>query len=77
MEGKSFLQLEGIAGDQFRLSLEGVEALNPGANPRMVYLTTEAPAHGQEGRVTMQGKLPPFAVITMLASEQFLSEKVQ
>jgi hypothetical protein len=43
----------------------------------MVYLTTEAPAHGQDGRVIMQGKLPPFAVITMLASEQFLSEKVQ
>lgn len=76
MNNKSFIELGGLAGDLFRLSTGGVEALNPGSNPRMVYLTTEAPAHGQDGRVTMQGKLPPFTVITMLASEQFLSEKV-
>lgn len=54
----------------------GVEALDPGSNPRTVYLTVEAPAHGKEGRVSMQAKLPPFTIISMLASEKFLSEKV-
>jgi len=69
----SFQELEGLAGNKFRLKLEALplESLTP----REVYLATEAPAPGKIGRVVLTSCLSGKNLV-IDTTEDVLLEKV-